>query len=1106
MKKRKGRRTLAAVCLTAAGLLLGACGRGRETAGAPEGEGAQLTALAVDYRTDPMGIEEQDPVFSWQMSGEVRGLSQSAYRILVADSEQALEDGAYVWDSGRVESDRSVSVPYGGEPLQAVTRYYWTVEAWDREENRLEAERTAWFETGLMGTGFDGAAWISAPEKEPEPFAEEDCSYTIEYDFTGGDVQAGFLFGADTDRYGEFYAWIVEVQDGTVCLRTARMERYSFREEEVTPLDVLCTPEEFASGRIHMRIEVEQERVRTYLNGQPAAETVLAKAKPVGRIGLFNDRTEDCAWFDNITVTGADGGILYAEDFEDAETVFSPEYLKVRDGMGGASGGITLVPGDDGPAPFFRKEFDLGDRKIASARLYASALGIYHIYINGEAVSSHAFDPGRPVYDRELPYCIYDVTELLKSGGNAVGVLLGHGWYDRALGRVDSWASWGKCGPAFLGKLAITYEDGTQQTVVTDGSWQVFTDGPVRRDDMYQGEFYDARCGTEDWSMPGAASAGWQAAAVNAVDEVFLETPFYAYASEAAETVMTLEPVNVTQPEEGVWVYDFGQEFNGVCEITVSGQAGQCAVMRYAEALNTEELVNRDDEVGTVWTQNLLSARNTDYYVLKGAEEEVYAPSLVCRGFRYVQISGLEEGQILSVRGLVQQSALPESGRFESSDIWLNRLYYNIFWSQRSNFLETPTDCPQRDERFGWTGDIAVFSSTAVYNMDADSFLRRFLRGMRQEQQDDGAYPDMVPHSGGGFGHNVWGDAGVILTWELYQQYADLAAVEDNYAAMCAWVDYLEKNSDDHLRDAQGYGDHLSGQSTPGEAVHTAYSAYSALLLSKMANALGKEADAAHYREVYEAFRRAWQDAYVLEDGMLTDISQTMYAMVLSFGLYPEEGREEAGEMLAACVEWPEWHPAAGYAGLPWLLPALEEEGHTDLAYRLLMQDTYPSWNYETAVGATTVAESWDGYRDEGDGKYSLNGSLNHYALGSVGEWFYTGILGIRPAEEEPGFKRIILKPQIRNCLEYASGSYESVYGEISVRWEIQGEGYRCTVRIPANTSAVLTLPLAAEGTCTEGGAAPEEAEGITVRERTDEELTLELLSGSYDFTVDKME
>ncbi len=403
-----------------------------------------------------------------------------------------------------------------------------------------------------------------------------------------------------------------------------------------------------------------------------------------------------------------------------------------------------------------------------------------------------------------------------------------------------------------------------------------------------------------------------------------------------------------------------------------------------------------------------------------------------------------------------------------------------------------------------------MFAPTAVYNMNADSFLRKFLKGMRLEQRDDGAYPDMVPNSGsGGFGHNGWGDAGVILTWELYQQYADLSVVEENFASMCAWVDYLEKSSDHYLRkDPGGYGDHLAAQGTPPEAVHTALSAYSALLLSKMAEALGRTAETEHYREVYEKFRQAWREAYVLEDGMLREISQTMYAMALQFGLYPEEGIEDARQMLEACVEWAQVHPAAGYVGTSLLLPALEKAGRADLAYRLLGQTTFPSWNYETALGATTIAESWNGYKEEENGGYSLNGSLNHYALGSVGEWFYTGILGIRSDEEEPGFKRIVLQPQIWDELEYAEGSYQSVYGEIFVRWEIREEGYCCQVRIPANTTAVLTLPLAAGGRCTEGGVLLADGgapEGVLLKERTGTALVLELSSGSYEFLADQM-
>lgn len=1060
--------------------------------------------LRVEYRRNPLGTDEEEPVFSWQMESERKGQKQTGYRIFVSDSRENLEKGIYCWDSGKNDSDRSVSIPYQGEKLKAATRYFWKVVVWDCDGNQIISEEDAWFETGLMDSGWSNAKWIGAPDAAVGAWSEEACRYTIEYDFTGGEGYAGFAFGGDTDRYGEYYLWTVYKKNAAVWLQTCRVDRYCFVDEQEILLEEYCGTEMFESGLIHMCLEVNGNIVRTSLNGHVVAETMLAGAKPLGRIGLYNHRTTEVSRFDNILIRDENGRVLLEEDFENKkDTVFSPEYISIQDGMGCARAGITMTPGNDGPAPMLRRKFETKPGDIVSARLYGAALGIFRIFVNGEEVSDHYFDPGHSVYDEEIQYCTYDVTELIQNGANAVGVYLGHGWFDRAAGGINGWYPWGECDPAFLGKLVICYADGSRETFVTDESWKVYTDGPIRRDDMYQGEYYDANREVDGWCNAGFADAQWETAAINQVDEKFLSVPLTANEAESVENVMTLAPVAVTEPEEGTYVYDFGQEFTGVCRITVRGKAGQCLTMRYGEALNTEQLRNRDDEVGTVWTQNQLSAANTDYYVLKGADTESYSPSMVCRGFRYMQISGVEAGtELVSVEGLVLMGGLEETGSFESSDIWFNRIYHNIFWAQRSNFLATPTDCPQRDERFGWTGDICFFSPTAVYNMNARNFLGRFLRGMRLEQDGNGAYPDMVPHNDGqGFGHYGWGDAGVVVTWELYQQYGDISCIEDNFEAMCSWVDYLEKTSSGYLcvRE-EGYGDHLQYQGTPAVLTNTAQAAKSALLLSKMAGTLGEKEAQAHYGEVYEKFRKARQDEFLREDGIIEEGSQTAYAMALSLGLYPEELKNKGREMLAACVQWAEVHPMTGYVGTPYLLPALADAGYTELAYQLLEQKTAPSWGRDIALGATTTAESWDSYVTYEDGTYGLYGSLNHYALGAIGEWFYSGILGIQPDEDRPGFQHIVLRPQIYSGISFAKGSYESVYGTIESGWENAEDGCRYQVSIPANTTAILTLPVTGVTCWTESGKELAAAEGLTIKEQTEENWILELESGRYDF------
>jgi len=1065
--------------------------------------------LQVEYMSNPLGIDEETPLFSWKMSSSVRGQKQTAYRIMAADSMESLAEEKLVWDSGRTEGSESVAIPYGGLPLEASQRYFWKVQVWDKEGMLLENTEPAYFETGLMGSGWSDAKWLSRPipDKDKKP-AADDCNYTINFNLFLNNTTAGLIWGADTHEYGEYYVGALSAGEQEVWFTTFAVNEYIKSEEQRFEATDIISVEELKKDGVSVQIAVNGDRAVTSLNGTEVCAVQLKEAKPVGRIGLYKDRTTEKAYIDDLYICSDDGEVLLQENFESEETVFSPEYIKFNDGRACIPAGLQLIPGKDDPAPMFQRNFELSEKKIRKASLYASALGIYQLFINGERIADTFFDPGQTVYHDELVYCTYDVTSFLHNGPNAVGAMLGHGWFDRAVGGLGGWNSWGHCGPAFLGKLVVTYEDGSQDVIVTDENWKLWDDGPVRRDDMYQGEFYDSRYESDAFAAAGADLSTWKIPAVNAVDSRFLSVPVTAHERESVRQVYTMQPVNVTEPEKGTLVYDFGQEFTGVCRIRLNAQEGQCITIRYAEAVNTEELRNKDDEVGYIWTENLLTASNIDYYVGKGGGEQTYTPSFVCRGFRYVQISGLEEGQEIQAEGIVLMSALEETGSFECSDPFLTRLYHNIFWSQRSNFVDIPSDCPQRDERFGWSGDIAQFSSTAVYNLDCRNFLKKYLDWMRLEQNEDGAYPDMAPRTDDqGFGRNGWGDAGVLLTWRLYQQYADISILEENFEAMCAWIDYLEAVSEDYIRYCpDSYGDHLQGSSTPRDMTDTMQCAYSAQLVSKMAGILGKEQEKEHYARVAGSFRSAWQDKWLQEDGMITDGTQSAYTMALAYDLYPEHLRQAGEDWLAICVEWVDAHPMTGFVASAYILEELEKSGRSDLAYRMLMQQTAPSWNHDIKLGATTIAESWSSYVAYDDGTYGLYGSLNHYALGSVGKWFYSGILGISSDPETPGFEKLLLSPQITDKLTYAQGSYDSVKGKIEVMWEMTEKGYRYTVTVPANTSAELILPLLPGQTVyesTKAVSADYTDEHVSVLEHTPDQMRLHMESGHYDFTVE---
>ena len=825
--------------------------------------GETICRLRVCHLENPMGTEEKKPVFSWQMESDRRGSGQKAYRITVAKGKNALKRKEYVWNSGKVETGNSVGIPYEGEALKGKSRYYWQVEVWNEQGDSILSAEEAWFETGLMGEGMAGASWISADRKQGKSSSDEELSYEISCDMEVEGTAAGLIFGAQEGRYGRMYLCQIDCYGEQTYFRLIEIDGNAFDEEEEAEITnaVAKDGKSFA-----LRLIVNKEELSVNINGIDIGGFQIGET-PVGSVGYYKSRGVSYGWMDNLLVRDSHGTVIYEEDFEGEETIFSPYYVPVENGRLKIGSGMMLTPGEDDPAPLFRKEFLIQDKKISSARVYMTALGSFALSINGQRAGNEYFSPGKLAYNKELAYVTYDVTDFLRQGeNNVLGIVLLHGWYDRGVGYPEIWNPWGDTN-ALLGKLEILYEDGSGEEIVTDQSFQCFTDGPVREDDLYQGEFYDANYEQEGYDTAGFIPKRWEAALENQVKEEYWEIPLFGKANEPIVCVETLSPISVSEPAEHVYVYDFGQNFAGTCRIHIKGKKGQVVTLRYGEELNRENLLNRDDEEGTIWTENLLTAEATDYYVMKGNEEgEVFEPEFVFHGFRYLQVSGIEEAlPIEDVKGLVLSSDLERTGSFFCSNELLNQYYSNTLWSQKSNFLDNPMDCPQRDERHGWAGDAQVFSLAASYNMDCYAFYRKFLREGRSIQSKGGSFADMVPRnfgtvwdgSGGAASNNCWGDAPVVITWNLYMQYGDKSIVEENYDSLCKWVDLLVETSEDYVRYQGGYGDHLSSEDTPKELSDTAWCAHSADLVSRMAGVLGKPEDAERYRQVYENFLRA---------------------------------------------------------------------------------------------------------------------------------------------------------------------------------------------------------------------------------------------------------
>src|ERR671916_2196062 len=709
-------------------------------------------------------------------------------------------------------------------------------------------------------------------------------------------------------------------------------------------------------------------------------------------------------------------------------------------------------------SPYLRKEFRL-EKPVGRARLYATALGVYEPYVNGERVGKDVLAPGWTDYRKRVQYQTFDVSKLLAEGRNALGAVLGDGWYAGFVGfdPKHRGAHYGSR-TQLLAQLEVEYEDGTKQTVVSDSSWRSST-GPILYSDLLVGESYDARQEMAGWNEPGFDDSDWYPAGVEEVES----PPLVAQPDEGVRVTGEVAAKAVTEPKSGVYIFDMGRNMVGWVRLKVQGEAGTEVTLRHAEALNPD---------GTIYTTNLRFARATDRYVLRSGSEEVYEPRFTFHGFRYVEVTGYPgEPPLEAITGRVVHSATPPAGSFECSSPMVNKLQSNILWGQRGNFLSIPTDCPQRDERLGWTGDAQVFVRTASFNMDVAAFFEKWMVDLEDAQSPEGAFPDVAPLLEFSLldlsrGAPAWGDAGVVVPWTIYRTYADVRIVERHYEAMTRWMDYLREANPDLLRKnklGNNYGDWLSpeGDATPKDQLATAYWAYDAKLMAEMSHAIGRGEDAKEYEKLFERIRHAFNEAYVDPGGRVKGDTQTGYVVALHMELLPEELRAKAAGHLVRTIAEKDWHLSTGFVGVGYLCPVLAEAGHPDVAYRLLNNETYPSWGYTIKIGATTVWERWDGWTEEHGFQSPNMNSFNHYSLGSVGEWLYRYVAGIDLDPQTSGYGRIVIRPRPGGGLTYARGEYDSVRGRIVSAWSIEGDRFELHVTIPPNTTATVHVPAA---------------------------------------------
>ena len=1030
--------------------------------------------LRCEYLENPLGLDKASPQLSWQSDDTERDWVQATYQILVARSLEQLRTGkADVWDSGKINSSESVGIAYAGPKLETRRRYYWKVRVWDTQGRPADSTESAWWEMGLLTPADWKAQWISW--KNPD---------------------------ADADLAGVRWIWVA----GQDALKVVPKTTAIFR-------GTVNIPEKPREGALFLAVrgnyvakvngrEVARKRgwfsfdrqdvTESLVVGENTIEVTVTSGAPSPFGPSAGAKTVPAAFSALLKIRRFDGSVLrFATDGHWEGRLDSRSDWRPSQVVGDLSDKELGDPGQmPQPAAELRREFALSE-KIRRARLYVTALGSYRVYLNGSRVGADVLTPEFTDYRKRVLYQTYDVEGLLVKGKNAIGATLGDGWYGSGL----TWVGMHFFPPPnrFLAQLEIEYADGRHETVVTDKSWKGAV-SPVVHSEIYSGEAYDARLEQNGWKNAGFDDSRWTSAIV-------AEAPAISVSSETTlpvQVVSTLKPERLSQPAKGAYVFEMGQNMVGWVALKVKGPSGTRVRLRFAEILNPD---------GTLYTENLRNADATDIYVLKGEGEEQFAPQFTFHGFRYVEVTGYPGTPSAdALIGEVVSSVRGEAvGKLTTSSELINKMWSIGIWGQRGNFLSIPTDCPQRDERLGWMGDAGVFWRTGSYNFDIAAFSQKFVQDIVDAQTPQGAFTNVSPNTlpfrriridEGIVGAPGWGDAGVIVPWTTWVQYGNKDVIERNWDSMQRWMEFIRSHNPDFLR-TKGVGPNFADWLAPDEhtdkdLLATAYWALIANMMSEMAHAAGKEADAKRYSELVGNIRAAFQKAYIKDNGEVGTGTQTSYVVPLYTKMAPKSLEPMLVDKLVKDIESRNWHLSTGFLGTPFLLFTLADHGRTDVAYRLLLNDTYPSWGYMLSKGATTWWERWNG--DSGDP--SMN-SYNHYAFGSVIAWVYRYVAGIDTALGSPGFKKIVIRPHLDPRVTSARGEYNSMYGKIITDWRGTAEGpFRLSLAIPANTTADVFLPAATRGQVTESGRKVE-------TRREGESLVVSVGSGSYNFEVE---
>jgi len=1041
------------------------------------------TDLRCEYRTNPLGVDSPAPRLSWKLetaNPAARGLSQSAYEVLVASSEALLaRNQGDLWDSGKVNTGTSIQVAYGGKPLSSGEVVWWKVRVWDNDANPSAWSEPARWSMGLLDASDWKGKWIGLDGGEGKPQELASAQWISAKDAAPGTIYLRRTFEVSKDNPVAYAPLWMVGSGATVVTINGGPTRKSKGIKDPISIDL--------TGFLHPGTNLL------------AATVTSAGDEPAALIGAVELDLADGA---RVMVRTGEGWRVSSTEapdwnknsFDDA----SWEAAKALGLYGMAPWGEVGVGWRTVlPAHLLRKDFT-APAQVKRATLYVSGLGLFEAYLNGEKVGHDVLVPALSEYEKRVYYMTYDVTNLLRPGANALGVMLGNGRFFPPRHNVPTTMR-GFGYPKLLLQLEMELADGKVERVSSDETWKLTTDGPIRANNEYDGETYDARQEMVGWNRPGFADAAWQQAQV-------VEGPAGVLSAQPIAPIRVtekLKPKSVHELRPGVYIFDMGQNMVGWCRLTVAGPRGTTVTLRHAERLRPN---------GMLYMDNLRSAEATDTYILKGTGAEVYEPRFTYHGFRYVEVKGFPgKPTLASLEGEEVHDDLVRVSEFTTSNPLLNKIYEAVLWGAKDNYRSIPTDCPQRDERQGWLGDRSGESLGETYLFDVAAFYAKWVRDIHDAQDADGRVSDVSPAYWPLYNDNVtWPASFIMVADHVYKQYHDLRVIEQNYPGMRKWIMHMETYLKDDLMPRDSYGDWCvppespeliltkdPSRKTDATVIGTTYFYRLLRLMEHFATLLGKQEDANEYAQLADKLRVAFNKTYLRAAiGQYSNGSETSSVLPLAFRMVPEEDRQGVADALVGKIEKDKDHVATGLLGGQWLMQALSDCGHPGVAYQIAAQRTYPSWGYMVTHGATTIWELWNG-----DTAEPAMNSGNHLMLvGDLITWLYENLAGIRPDPAHPAFQHIIMRPTPVGDLTYAKASYDSSQGKIVSDWKVAGGRFMWNIVVPPNATATVYVPAKDPAAVTESAKPASEARGVKFLRAVEEAAVYEIGSGSYRF------